>query len=120
LVVRAAPEQIWQVAVQVLADDLGAKNVAAGPAGQLGGRTRPSWRSWGEDLTVRIDPDESGTAARVRMESLSVVRVVQVDWGKNGSNERRFYQFFRDRMEAIAPGSVTWPPSPRPDGGIAS
>jgi len=113
LVVRAAPKQVREVATQVLRDDLGARNVSTGPDGRLRGRTRPSWRSWGEDLTVRLDPDEEGTALRVRVESQSAVRVVQVDWGRNGSNERRFYEALRDRLEAIAPGSVTWPPSPR-------
>jgi hypothetical protein len=117
LVVRAAPALVREAAVQVLRDDLGARNVSADPGGRLHGRTRPSWRSWGEDLTVRIDPADDGSGVRVFVESLSVVRVVQVDWGKNGSNERCFYQALRDRMEAIAPGSVIWPPGPRRDGG---
>lgn len=114
LVVRAAPAVVLDVAAQVLRDDLRARDVSAGPDGQLHGRTGPSWRSWGEDVAVWIDRSEEEGALRVRVESQSVVRVVQVDWGKNGANERRFYQALRDRMETVSPNSVTWPPRPRP------
>jgi hypothetical protein len=41
------------------------------------------------------------------MESVSVVRAVQVDWGKNAANERRFYKSLRERLELVAPGSVS-------------
>ena len=114
LAVRSSPGVVRNIAAQVLREDLRARDVAVGPGGQLCARTAPSWRSWGEDVTVWIEPAEEEAALRVRVESQSVVRVVQVDWGKNGSNERRFYQALRDRMDAVAPGSVTWPPSPRP------
>lgn len=75
------------------------------------GRTLPSWRSWGEDLTAQITPGETQGSVRVMVESMSRLRIVTMDWGKNSSNERKLYRLIYGRLEALAPGAAEWPPS---------
>ena len=75
------------------------------------GRTGWSWRSWGEEVVARVEPDQIEGGVRVRVESLSLLRFVQFDWGKNLSNERRLYRLIQEGLEAAVPGATVFPPS---------
>jgi hypothetical protein len=55
--------------------------------GRLTAKTGMSWRSWGEKLTVSVEP-VAARQWRVCVASDSVLPATLLDWGKNGMNVR--------------------------------
>lgn len=57
------------------------------PAGRYAARTRMSWRSWGEEVTVQLAGDPSAPTARIA--SRPVIRMTLLDYGRGRSNVAR-------------------------------
>jgi hypothetical protein len=110
--VRADAAVVLRVCAETF-DALGARGIVV-ESDRVTGHTGPSWRSWGEDLSARVAPDPAGGGVRVMVESMSRLRIVQMDWGKNSRNERRLYQLIYGRLEVLVPGAAEWPPAPVP------
>lgn len=82
-VVPINADAVWQRAIQVLNAHPRIAEVRTHPD-MLTGRVKISWRSWGEELTVRVDPGPDGTHVFVRSECEAPFQII--DWGKNRAN----------------------------------
>jgi len=57
-------------------------------AGVIRARTGLSLRSWGENITIRLHKENTGTVVSVLSEAIFQL----FDWGKNIENEKLFHQ----------------------------
>jgi hypothetical protein len=70
-------------------------------ATSVSGRTRPSWRSWGDDINVVITK-QKGPSVTVKISSETVWKTTQADFGKSKSNVDKLSAQLAERLSSPA------------------
>lgn len=78
-----AAADVWRRAIEVINQLPGVTGVHTQP-GLLSASVHVNWRSWGENVTVRVDEARGGTLVRIRSECAFPPQIF--DWGKNKKN----------------------------------
>jgi hypothetical protein len=60
-----------------------------------------SWRSWGDDLDVRVT-HEDAESVTVTVTSTAVLKTTLIDWGKNQSNVEKLLAEIAERLGTSA------------------
>jgi len=94
------PSTLLDLAGDILETDWRARRMVRSPTG-ISGRTRPSWRSWGDDIDVVITKQKAGSVT-VKITSETVWKTTQADFGKSKSNVDKLCAQLAERLSSPA------------------
>ena len=94
------PGTLLDQVADILETDWRARRIVRSSTG-ISGRTRPSWRSWGDDVNVVITKRKDPSVT-VKVSSETVWKTTQADFGKSKSNVDKLFTQLAERLSSPA------------------